>query len=230
LGEREERENLYLRRLRREIEIPEEELISRMNWDRPLLSENYKCSVSLDLPVLNCKPTRVCSEVCYACQGRQCYRKAIVKSIAVNQLVNEDPEHASWKFHREARDRTIRIAGSGELLPQQAEALQYLERYGGTWWGFTKRIDTFKALPSMMFSLDASSPESVLKFVKENVPPNRRSYISRPGDSAPPLKVAVTFPVHGTITNYAVQIPVRETDCPACRGWVEGCWQCKRCY
>jgi len=222
--------DLYLRRLEKELSIPEEEILSRMRWDLPILSENSKCSVSLDLPVKNCKPTVVCRKVCYACQGRQFYRQAVRKSLAVNELVRIDPERAAFKIIAEAKGRAVRLAGSGELLPENKELIKYLKKQGGKYWGFTKRIDTYEAVPSLMFSLDASSPEEVLEYVEENVPVKQRCYVRRPEDPLPDLEVGVIFPVHGAITCYAEEVPESPLDCPAVRHKVKSCRECLRCY
>lgn len=222
--------NLYQQRLKKESAISEEEIVSRMQWDLPILSQNEKCSISLDLPILNCTPTRACSEVCYACQGRQFYRSAIVKSLAANRMINEDPERAARRIVDEAAGRIIRLAGSGELLPSYKAITYYIDKYRGSWWGFTKRVDNYQAMPRLNFSLDATTPESVLKYVEEWIPIQKRSYLRRPGDLPPPLEVAVTFPVHGPRTNYVKEIPILEKDCPAVRKSVEWCWDCKRCY
>ena len=104
--------NVYHQRLQKEIRINEEGIEARMRWDLPILASNHKCSVSLDLPILNCKPTKACSEVCYASQGRQFYRGAIVKSLAVNRMILEEPERAARKMVDEAAGRAIRLAGS----------------------------------------------------------------------------------------------------------------------
>ncbi|MBI4257909.1 MAG: hypothetical protein HY619_03045 [Thaumarchaeota archaeon] len=226
----EEKPNLYQLRLQKELGIPEDEIKVRMRWNMPVLSQNSKCSISLDLPIINCKPTKACSEVCYACQGRQYYRGAIIKSLAVNRLIEEDPEHLARKMVDEAAGRTIRLAGSGELLPEHKELVNYIEEYGGSWWGFTRRVDTHKAMPRLMFSLDATTPASVLEYVKKEVPVDRRAYLRRPEDSPAPLEVAVTFPVHGSRTRYVGRVPEGETDCPAVRKRVEGCWLCGTCY
>ena len=137
--------SLYERRKNKELAIRDEEIQKRMQWSMPILAQNSKCSVSLDLPILNCKPTRACSEVCYACQGRQSYHRAIVKSLAVNRLIEEDPQHAARKIVDEAAGRPIRLAGSGELLPEHKELADYIEKYGGKWWGFTRRVEAVKA-------------------------------------------------------------------------------------
>lgn len=222
--------NLYQRRLKKEHNITDEEIKERMRWDMPILSENSKCYISLDFPVLNCKPTKACSEVCYACQGPQFYHKAIVKSLTVARMIQEDPERTANKMIYESAGRPIRLAGSGELLPSYKEFIEYLEEYGLSWWGFTRRIDTHQEIPRLMFSLDATTPDDVLDYVHDCVPRNKRSYLYRPGDPKPKLKVAVTFPVHGPLTNYVSKQKQKKSDCPAVRKLIEGCWECRRCY
>ena len=96
--------------------------------------------------------------------------------------------------------------------------------------GITKRVETHRVLPQLMFSFDATTPTTVLDYVKSEVPANRRAYMMRPDDSTPPIEVAVTFPVHGARTRYIEQVQARITDCPAVRREVNGCWECKRCY
>ena len=201
-----------------------------MRWDMRFTAENSKCSVSVDLPIVNCQPTKACSEVCYACQGRQAFPQALVKSLAVNRMTLEDPEHAARKIVDEAAGRVIRLAGSGELLPEHKNLVDYIERFGGEWWGFTRRVDTHQALPGLMFSFDMTTPAAVMEYVEEEVPIDRRAYLRRPGDPPASLDVAVTFPVHGARTNYLKDIPTEDTDCPAVRKKVEGCWGCRRCY
>ena len=222
--------SLYQRRLQKERTMKEDDILSRMRWDLPVLSSNYKCSVSLDLPLANCIPTDICSKVCYAAQGRQYYRKSVVKALAINRLINLDPEHVARKMVDEATGRRIRIAGSGELLLSQVSLLSYVERLGGSWYGITRRIDTHRELPSLMFSIDATTPAQVVQYVQREVPAKRRTYLRRPEDPPSPLEVAVTFPVHGSFTNYANRVPLHETDCPADRKKIRGCWSCGRCF
>lgn len=59
---------------------------------------------------------------------------------------------------------------------------------------------------------------------------HRRTYLRRPQDPPSAIEVAVTFPVHGHLTNYVNKVPIHETDCPVDRKEMEGCWSCKRCY
>jgi hypothetical protein len=222
--------NLYRRRLDKEKTIAEEEIQARMKWEMPVLSTNHKCAVSLDFPVLNCVPTSICAQVCYAAQGRQYYRKSIVKSLAVARLIDLDPERVARKMVDEAADHTIRIAGSGDSLPHHKSLFDEVSRLGGSTWGFTRRIDTHQAIPSFMFSIDASSPSPVMEYVRDQVPVARRAYLRRPEDLPSPIEVAVTFPVHGHLTPYTKVTPVHETDCPAGRKRVEGCLGCRRCW
>ncbi len=222
--------NIYKLRFQKEMAISDQEIRKRMRWDMPILSDNHKCAVSLDLPILNCIPTSACAEVCYASQGRQFYRRSVIKSLAVNRMIAKDPQHVASKMVDEAAGRKIRIAGSGDVLPEHKALLDYVERYGDTWWGFTKRVDTHRVLPKLVFSTDSTTVSSVLQYVRDDVPIQQRAYLRRPGDPPPPLEVTVTFPVHGPWTNYVKKVPRHKTDCPAVRGEVQGCWRCGRCY
>lgn len=225
-----EARTLYQRRLAKESIISEEKILARMRWDMPILSYNSKCGISLDLPFTNCLPTKICAEFCYAAQGRQNYKKAVIKSLAVNRLIIKDPEHVARKMVDEAAGRTIRIAGSGEIIPEHKALLEHVENYGGKWWGFTKRVDTHQALPELMFSLDATTPKATLEYVQDYVPVSRRAYLIQSEETKPPLEVAVTFPIHGPWTNKVPLTELLATDCPAARKEVSGCWQCERCY
>ena len=222
--------NVYKSRLEKEVAITDEEIQKRMRWDKPILSENTKTAVSLDLPIMNCKPTKACAQVCYASQGYQRLSKALIKSLAVNKMIHEDPEHVAKNIVDEAAGRAIRLAGSGEILPEHKTLLDYVEQFGGSYWGFTRRVDTHRTFPKLMFSFDMTTQPSVMDYVREEVPVDRRAYLRRPKDPEPPLEVAVTFPVHGQWTPYMDQTPLHETDCPAARKEVKGCWACMRCY
>jgi len=219
--------DLYLKRRNKERQISKRSIRERMCWNKPILSENIKCGVSLDLPVSNCHPTKICRQICYACQGRQYYRAAVTKSLAVNKLIRDDPERAAMHIACEAAGRPVRLAGSGELLPENRTLVDHLTC---DWWGFTKRIDTYKAMPKLMFSLDGSTPDSTLDYIEESVPVDRRCYVRRPQDNPSPLEVAVTFPSHGARTNYVNEVLEDATDCPAIRKKIKGCWECKKCY
>lgn len=98
---------LYNRRYNKESDITEDEINARMRWDMPVLSTNGKCSISLDLPLLNCLPTSICAQVCYAAKGRQYYRKSVVKALAINRLIELDSEHVARKMVDEAAGRNI---------------------------------------------------------------------------------------------------------------------------
>jgi hypothetical protein len=219
--------SLYQRRRDKEVATTESEIESRARWSLPILSTNKKCSVSLDLPMSNCQPTKVCSEVCYACQGTQYFKKSVTKSLAIERLITEDYERVARKVIDEAEGRAIRVSGSGELTPDHKSLIDTIESYGGHWWGFTRRVDTHRVLPRLMFSFDVSTPEPVMDYVLQEVPVERRAYLRRPIDPAPPIEVAVTFPVHGSVTPQVEFVPYNASDCPVTRGTVTGCWACK---
>ena len=222
--------NLYQRRLMKEYSVSEADIEARMRWSLPVLSSNSKCSVSLDLPIHNCIPTAVCAQVCYASQGTQLFKRSVIKSLAVQRMIDADPERVARKMVDEGEGRYIRIAGSGEILPSHKTLLDYVTGLNGKWWGFTRRIDTHRVLPQLMFSLDASTTADTLEYVLAEVPIHRRAYLRRPEDAESPISVAVTFPVHGSVTSYAHLVPAHATDCPFDRGDVSGCWRCERCY
>jgi hypothetical protein len=182
------------------------------------------------LPIQNCQPTAVCASVCYSCQGTQYFQASVVKTLAIQRLIDRDPEHVARKMVDEAEGRNIRIAGSGEILPSHKTLLDCITSLNGKWWGFTRRIDTHVILPQLMFSIDSSSSQKTMEYVLNEVPVDRRAYLRRPGDSETPMPVAVTFPVHGSVTRYAESVPVHSTDCPYDRGEMSGCWRCERCY
>ena len=228
--ERFARLNLYRERLTKELSIPEHEVRDRARWDMTLLSENYKCGVSIDLPILNCRPSRACAQVCYASQGRQYYRAGVVKSLAISRMLIEDPERASRKVATEAAGRTVRLAGSGDILPAHRQFVDCLGDSRVDWWGFTRRIETHCLLPRLMFSFDQTSPSRIRDYMEKNVPVRRRAYLRRPCDPAPETPVAVIFPVHGPRTRYVDYVPEHRSDCPAIRGRIKGCWECRRCY
>ena len=227
--QQEKKPTVYEVRLQKERGITEEDIQERMRWGLLVLSSNSKCSISLDLPIHNCLPTKVCAAVCYASQGTQFFRKSIIKALAVNRMIAEDPEHVARKMVDEAAGRSIRIAGSGEILPEHRTLVDQIKKYGGSWWGFTRRVDTHRAIPELMFSIDATTTDLVMEYVQEEVPTRRLAYLRRPRDPPPSLEVAVTFPVHGAWTNYTDEVPFHDTDCPAVRGKVK-CWECQRCY
>ncbi len=154
--------NLFKRRLGKEKAISEEEIAARMRWDLPVLSTNQKCSISLDLPFLNCAPTDICAQVCYAAQGRQYYRKSVVKALAIDRLIQLDPEHVARKMVDEAAGRNIRIAGSGEALPNTLSFFPMSISSVAPTGESRAQVDTHQAIPSFMYSLDASTPAYAL--------------------------------------------------------------------
>lgn len=61
----------------------------------------------------------------------------------------------------------------------------------------TRRVDTHQVLPSLMFSIDATTPAPLMRYVSEQISVHRRTFLRRPQDPLSALEVAVTFFVHG---------------------------------
>ena len=68
--------------------------------------------------------------------------------------------------------------------------------------GFTRRVDTHRVMRGLMFSFDVTTPASLMEYVKNEVPVDRRAYLRKTGGPMPPIEVAATFPVHGSQTPY----------------------------
>ena len=65
--------------------------------------------------------------MCYASQGRQYYRGAVIKSLAVNRMILKEPDRGARKAVDEATGRSIRLAGSGEVLPAHKPFLEAVD-------------------------------------------------------------------------------------------------------
>jgi len=192
----------------------------------PILSENPKTGVSLNLPVLNCRPTKICREICYACSGPISFPYACKKAVAVDEWIRQHPIWAAMKAIQEADGTPIRLCGSGDLNPAHMPFLVEIKAQGGRPWGFTRKLDMWKRCWSMhielMFGIDVSSKHL------EDIPPTRLAYMRRPGDPDWSNSVAVTFPLHGPRRDPS-KVPVSESDCPAIRRHIK-CADCRRCY
>ncbi len=69
------------------------------------------------------------------------------------------------------------------MLPEHKTLTDYIERLGASWWGFTRRVDTHNALLESVFSVDASTPASVLQYVDNDVPVGTEILCTQRADS-----------------------------------------------
>ncbi len=229
--------NLYKRRLIKELQLIDG--VGPRPPHQPMGSDNSKAGFSVDIPVYNCCPTDVCENGCYGCQGRQMYPNAIRKTIAVDKAILEQPQLSALRVAGEAGGRFIRLAGVGELTPAHEPFIAELSRIGAKAYTMTRRRDSWlmyqrhKIFAS--FSLDGTTPESLVRWMLRVVPVRARAFMATPEFPTTEHEVAVVFPEHGSITRGAKSIAVTPLDCSAVRKTLEvaagsPCDACRRCY
>lgn len=229
--------NLHARRLEKErVHLT---VVKPRRCGSELLSKNSKTGLSLDSPVGYCQPTQACKASCYACQGRQMFGASLKKTLAVDAFIRADPDLAARCVHSELEGRWLRLASSGELTPEHEPFVKKLASLGVQAYAFTRRRDSWLMYRRYgffaSFSLDGTTPDSVLKWVLRVVPVRARAFMATPEFPTTPHRVAVIFPEHGSITRGGRKIPPSPLDCPSVRGTLETlggspCHTCRRCY
>ncbi|MEN6550153.1 MAG: hypothetical protein ABFE07_29265 [Armatimonadia bacterium] len=217
----------------------------RVRWERQVklspayrpkefLSTNSKTGTSLNLPVINCRPSARCAQACYACTGPISWHNSITKSLAV------DAELKAGRVERlieEARRLTnVRISGSGDLTLEQVPAIIRAARScpGTLFWGFTRKPEVARALHrkarnlTIILSFDASSKDRSFRGYRGPLAFGPR----RPEDAVPSdRRIVVVFPEH--IQGHTTKgVPRHRLDCPTSRGAEHdnACEKCQRCW
>lgn len=202
-----------------------------------MLSGNSKTGASINLPLVNCKPTKRCSNECYACVGPIANPNSVRKSMIVDKSIRKMDLD---RLIRECAQRlNVRLNGSGDLTPDHVRAMLELATKcpETVFWGFTRNLKVAGllngALPNMslIVSVDATSPKGFANDYDGPLAFGPRS----PGDDLPDdPRIIVVFPTHHQAKPDPA-IPVHEKDCPATRFKVRedklgACDRCKRCY
>ncbi len=229
--------NLHKRRADKERALLS--LITPRRCGERLLSDNSKSGPTLDSPVLYCQHTQACSCSCYACQGRQMYPASLRKTLAVDAFILADPDLAARCVESELADRWLRLAGGGELTEDHEPFIAKLAELGVKAYAFTRRPDSWLMYRRhgffATFSLDGTTPETVLRWVLRVVPVRARAFMATPEYPTTRHRVAVIFPEHGSITRGARHVPESPLDCPSARAKLDTlggapCHTCRRCY
>ena len=200
-----------------------------------ILSDNIKTTLALNFPIINCRPTCVCGDTCYSCQGQQNFKQGIKMSLQVHKAILDDPIGAADRVAKEARGRLIRTSGSGEIGDQKQYKtfFKQLKRNKVRLFGFTRKPEVYLWMKKLgyplMFSLDAGTKKKDIEFVKKHVRIKARAWLSTPEDPEPSFPVMVTFPQHGPQTMLYKKMKRLKTDCPAVRDKLH-CDACKVCY
>ena len=199
-----------------------------------VLSSNHKTGTSINLPVINCKPTRRCAAACYACVGPISWGNSIRKALAVDAVLRSgELEGLIWECRRL---RDVRLNGSGDMTLEHVPALLELAQAcpGTVLWGFTRRRQVAEAVNdvrrnlSLIVSFDTTSPAGELDGYDGPLAFGPR----RPRDRVPDDRRIVTvFPEH-RIGHTMRGVPFHPKDCPATRGAqrLMACARCWRCW
>jgi len=200
----------------------------------PVLSSNHKTGVSLNLPVLNCRPTRRCARACYACEGLISWRPSIRKALVVDAALKKgEIEGLIWECRAL---QEVRLNGSGDMTPDHVPGILDLADScpRTTFWGFTRSRRVAEAVNgqhanlSLILTIDATSPDRKLLGYTGPLAFGPR----RPGDRVPrDPRIIIIFPEHHggrTVPN----VPKHAKDCPATRGMPRknACRRCRRCW
>lgn len=203
------------------------------------LSSNSKTGVSINLPLANCSPTKVCFKICYAKSGPIAFKNSRAKQIRVSEyLLQSDITELVSECKNYS---TVRLNGTGDLLTEQVDSILNLAKScpSTTFYGMTKKIEIANMingkLPnlSILVSIDSSSPMATKEYK------GMKCYTALPTDNLDEVKkddsIVVVFPYHshGKIVNKIESEKNKTTkDCPIVRD-VEGinsCLDCGKCW
>lgn len=200
----------------------------------PILSDNHKTGTSINLPVINCKPTRRCAAACYACVGPISWMNSIRKALIVDEALRKgEIEGLIWEC-RHLGD--VRLNGSGDMGMVHVPSILALARACPVtvFWGFTRILDVARAINrqhdnlSLIISFDATSPDQRLPGYDGPLAFGPR----RPRDKVPDdRRIIVVFPEH-RVGHTMPGVPLHPKDCPATRGAERrnACGRCRRCW
>jgi len=220
----------YTRRLRAERRL----LKLPMLMPVAMLSDNHKTNTSINLPVMNCHPTKRCAPACYACEGPISWDNSVRKTLVVDAALRKgEIEGLVWECRRL---QDVRLNGSGDMTMAHVPGILKLAAAcpKTLFWGFTRSREVAEAVNSqrdnlsLIVSFDATSPAGQLDGYKGPLAFGPR----KPRDKVPEdSRIIVVFPEHHhgrTVPN----VPLHPKDCPATRGMERknACERCQHCW
>lgn len=196
-----------------------------------ILSKNKKTGASIDLPREgHCRPTKVCSQACYARQGHQTRPDALKKQKYISEYLKNDIK----ELIEECRGITaVRLNGCGDLLQEHIPAILSLAKQSPQteFWGMTRKPEIAMAinnkLPNLrlLVTVDATSPKTVWNYKGGMCFGPRRKTDPVPDDP----RIKVVFPRHhaGRVIK---GVPEHPKDCQGVYHRISGCLACGRCW
>lgn len=214
------------------------------------VSHNSKTGFSVNVAIAKtCRPTKSCSEYCYALAGRLTFPAALAAQ-ARNAAFFAGAEKAVIRHearrvgHRVLKEQTfIRMFGVGDLQPGSAlfTAILATEFPELSVWVSTRKLELAAVLPKLpnlhvMLSMDstttASNVRETERLVQLNGPQFYGAWVRRGPDDEPPPWVSVVFEEHH-MSGRARWEPERRA-CPATiRDGAEhekACEKCRFCF
>jgi hypothetical protein len=207
-----------------------------------ILSANTKTGVSINFPVsTTCKPTAVCSKVCYACKSNSFMMmdNAVKKSVRnYEYFQTTDVETIAQriakefaKYKKRTKNNVLRWNGVGDLFDKSVEVINYMASvYGIVHLIYSRKPDMINKLIdspniSVLYSLDNSNWQRWIEVKRKNT---GFTFLREDNFLPDNVPINIIFPVK----QKHKEIPIDSKDCPCDRGTIElkdACANCKLC-
>ena len=156
-----------------------------VDWTKEILSSNRITGASLNFPIYKtCKPTKVCSRLCYAGSGAISWSRAVAKQVNNLLRCQSNPRKFAMGIVSELNRKKVdylRWNGVGDIFPESIEALDIVsdELPHVNFWVVTRIPELADKIPSkknifVHHSLDKTTIE---KF-EELAPKNKNTFFS----------------------------------------------------
>jgi len=228
--------NHYLRRRDKEQELlTQAEPIRKTGY----ISSNTKTGHSLNFPILNCTPTKICASSCYACLGPTSWKASLLKALAIENTLQSNMGYALTETVGEIKKLSLtelRYSGGGDLSDHGVNYIIELAALcpDVIFWGFTRKIRVAEKLASsgksnikVIYSLDAkTSLAAILKIKELGI---KTSWLYNDQANIIPKDIHIVFVnhVHGSPDPSLKEV---NNECPAIRKHQVTCFNCKKCF
>lgn len=224
----------YANRAVRERQYKEEPLKAPIR----ILSGNKKTGVSINLPLINCRPSKRCADTCYACEGHIALPNSIRKTLYVDKLLREgDLDRLIAECRKEWE---VRLCGSGDFVAEHIPSIFRLadECPKTILWGFTRNRPVAEQINaakkpnlSIILSYDSTMSDEYIEGYEGPIAYGPRQAEDIVDDDK---RIIVVFPEHHQAGPHW-SIPDHRKDCPAVRMEHKedkhgACTRCRRCF
>lgn len=112
-----------------------------------LLSGNKKTGVAINLPLLGCRPSPRCAEVCYAMEGFVAAPHVMSATLRMDQILRTG-EHLDKLIKECRKEKDVRLLGIGDFIPEHIlNVLLIAQKCPDTiFWGFTRKRENAETL------------------------------------------------------------------------------------